>query len=220
MMTTPTRFGIASKSRFAISPNTAEAVVFPGGDLGRAPQLRRSTFCQGAIVEPAMEPIRVAGHILLHRDVDVGLINRDARHVGVGLIDETLYILFVCRLVAIFGRCNGAVDESIGLLRLIAHRVEDRIFAVVAPDEEILGVVEPAREYVRVKRPYVLIKLRTPVRAAHFIDRALDSVLGQAFWREHADRFIDTGEAEVERDCRLEAVWITGFGHQGPGRLN
>ena len=47
-----------------------------------------------------MEPVLIAGHVLLHRDVDVGLVERDARHVGEGEIDEALHVLLVGRLVA------------------------------------------------------------------------------------------------------------------------
>src|SRR3954468_18161923 len=95
-----------------------------------------SRLHQRAIIEPAVEPVLVARNVLLHRDVDVRLIERDARNVGEGEIDETLDVFLVSRLVAGRGGIDGAMDEVVHRLRLVAHGVEDRILAVVAPDEE------------------------------------------------------------------------------------
>src|SRR3954468_8142589 len=97
-----------------------------------------SRLHQRAIIEPAVEPVLVARNVLLHRDVDVRLIERDARNVGEGEIDETLDVFLVSRLVAGRGGIDGAMDEVVHRLRLVAHGVEDRILAVVAPDEEVL----------------------------------------------------------------------------------
>src|SRR6476620_2591581 len=52
------------------------------------------------IVQTPVEPILVTGDILLHRDVDVRLEQRDARHVGESSLDEALHILVVAGLVA------------------------------------------------------------------------------------------------------------------------
>src|SRR6187401_3526485 len=42
-----------------------------------------SPLHQGAVVEAAVEPVLIARDVLLHRDVDVGLAERDARDVGI-----------------------------------------------------------------------------------------------------------------------------------------
>src|SRR6201999_3491986 len=53
-----------------------------------------------AIVEPPVEPVLVARHVLLHRDVDVRLEQRNARHVGEGEIDEAFDVRLVLGGVA------------------------------------------------------------------------------------------------------------------------
>src|SRR5450631_554120 len=47
---------------------------------------------QRPVIEPAMEPVLVAGDVLLHRDVDIGLVERNARDVAEGQVDEALHI--------------------------------------------------------------------------------------------------------------------------------
>src|ERR1700677_2467227 len=77
-MTTPIKLGIAIASRLRV----IVSMVAPPDAV--AP---RSCLYKAAVIEPAMEPILVAADVLLHRDVDIRLIERDARHVGVGEID-------------------------------------------------------------------------------------------------------------------------------------
>jgi hypothetical protein len=45
---------------------------------------RPSPLHQRAIIEPAVEPILIARDILLHRDVDEGLVQRNARNIAEG----------------------------------------------------------------------------------------------------------------------------------------
>ncbi len=75
--------------------------------------LARLTLHKRAVIEPAVEPVLVAGHVLLHCDVRVGLEQRDARDVGIGEIDEALHVPVVGRLVAGRGRFDGAVDQLV-----------------------------------------------------------------------------------------------------------
>src|SRR5262249_23756962 len=105
----------------------------------------RSRFCppydsspldQRAVIKPAVEPILISRYVLLHRDIDVGLIERNARNVGEGKLDEAFDRLFVVCLVAFRGSVHGGVDERVHRFRLVAHGVEDRILAVIAPDKE------------------------------------------------------------------------------------
>src|SRR5882762_4969782 len=63
---------------------------------------------QCAIIEPAVEPVLIARDVLLHRDVDEGLIQRNARNIGEGQIDKTLHVRVVSRHVA--AGCRGAGD--------------------------------------------------------------------------------------------------------------
>src|SRR5437588_2032976 len=125
-ITTPIRLGIAMSRRFAMTASM------------------RSPLHERAVVEPAMEPVLITADVLLHRDVDVGLEDRDPRHIGKRKVDEALHLLLVRRLVAGRGCIHGAVDIRVALFRLVAHRVEDRILAVIAPDEEVFRIVEPA----------------------------------------------------------------------------
>src|SRR5882724_11567898 len=168
-MTTPTRLGIATSRRLRTTISIVCAPRLCGKRRIASSEWRienaavswslfatpyslfaifTSPFRQRAIVEPAVEPVLIARDVLLHRDVGVGLQQRDARDVGEGEVDEALHVLLVSPLVAAGGRIHGAVDEAVHRLRLVAHRVEDRIAAVIAPDEEVLGIVEPTREHV------------------------------------------------------------------------
>src|SRR6186997_429664 len=111
-ITTPIRLGIAISRRLRMTMST------------------RSPLGQRAIIQSPVEPVLIAADVLLHRDVGVGLEQRDARHVGEGEIDEALHVLLIGILVALRGGGHGAVDEAVHVLGLVAHRVEDRILAV------------------------------------------------------------------------------------------
>src|SRR5262249_57068663 len=120
-MTTPIRLGIANISRLPI-------IVSMGLRL-----------YERAVVETAVEPVLIARDVLLHRDVDEGLIQRDARHLGESNIDKALHVGIVLRLVADGSGGARAVDQLVHLARLVAHGVEDGIIAVIAPVEEVFG---------------------------------------------------------------------------------
>ena len=159
-----------------------------------------------------MEPVLIARDVLLHRDVDEGLIQRDARHVGKGEIDEAFDVGVVGCLVAGRGRNARAIDQLVHVGRFVVHGVEDGIVAVIAPVEKVFGVVEPAREHVGVERHLLLVEFGAPVGAGHLVDRGLDAELGQALLHQHAKRLVDAGEIQVERDRGLESVCVTGLG--------
>src|SRR4029078_12853301 len=78
---------------------------------------------QGAVVKATVEPVLIARHVLLHRDIDEGLIQRDARDVGISQIDEALHVLVVAGLVALRRRGDRAVDQRVHILLLGAHCV-------------------------------------------------------------------------------------------------
>src|SRR6516225_10272556 len=169
---------------------------------GARPGMKRTenlALLEGAVVKPAMEPILIAGDVLLHRHVDVGLEDRDAWHVRKNSFHESLDVLFIGGLVAVCGGCDRAVNEAVERLRLIAHGVEDRILAVVAPDEEVLGIIEPPREHVGVEGQHLLVELGAPGRTGNLVDRAFDTDLGEALLGEHAEWLVDAGKAEIER---------------------
>ncbi len=77
---------------------------------------------------------------------------------------------------------------------------------MIAPDEEVLRVVEPAREHVGVERQHLLVQFGAPVRAGDLVDRRLDADLRQAFLHQDAERLVDGREAQIERQRGLEAV--------------
>ena len=85
---------------------------------------------------------------------------------------------------------------------------------MIAPDEEVLRIVEPAREHVGVERQHLLVQLGAPVGAGDLVDRRLDADLRQALLDQHAQRLVDGGKAEVERQRGLETVRIAGLGEQ------
>src|SRR5881394_18949 len=51
------------------------------------------------IVQPPVEPILVTSDILLHRDIDVRLEQRNAGYVGESSIDEAFHVFVVAGLV-------------------------------------------------------------------------------------------------------------------------
>jgi hypothetical protein len=69
---------------------------------------------------------------------------------------------------------------------------------VIAPVEEVFGVIEPAREHVGVERHFLLVQFGAPVGAGHLVDRGLDADLAEAFLHQHAKRLVDAREVEVE----------------------
>src|SRR5271165_2845647 len=84
---------------------------------GSTPSLPRylrvhSPLRQRAIIEPPVEPVLIARYVLLHRDIDERLIERDARHVGKGELDEGLDVFVVALLVAFRRGAHRAVDEA------------------------------------------------------------------------------------------------------------
>ena len=83
-------------------------------------------------------------------------------------------------LTALDGGGVTVDDQRVHVLRLVAHGVEDRILAVIAPDEEVLGVIEPAGEHVCVERQHFLVQLGAPSGARDFVDCAFDADLGEA----------------------------------------
>src|SRR5216684_2647884 len=105
--------------------------------------LARLRLYQRAVIEPAVEPVLIARDVLLHRDVDEGLIQWNARNIGECQVDKALHVAVVARGIA--GGRGGAraVDQLVHLRRLVAHGVEDGIVAVIAPVEEVFGVIEP-----------------------------------------------------------------------------
>src|SRR5581483_12193503 len=99
-MTTPTRVGITVAIRRAIFLNM------------HLPRARPSRLDERAVVELPVEPVGVARDVLLQRDVEVGLEQRNARDLVEGLLDEALHILLVGRPVAAAGRSPSAVDHG------------------------------------------------------------------------------------------------------------
>src|SRR3984893_7073037 len=224
-MTTPIRDGIANISRLPIMISMAGAASLfaamnermansewrmdddgcsvspfatPYSPFASYSLFAHLTLHQRPIIEPSVEPVLVARDILLHRDVDERLIQRNPRHVGKGEIDEAFDVGVVGRLVAGGGRGARAVDQLVHLRRLIAHGVEDGIVAVIAPVEEVFGVIEPAREHVSVERHFLLVQFGAPVGAGNLVDGGLDADLAEALLHQHAERFVDPGEVEVE----------------------
>ena len=162
-----------------------------------------------------MEPVLVAGNIGLHRHVHIGLIQRNARQVGEGQIDEAAHVAVVGCGVVVGRRHARAVDQAVHGRRLVAHGVKDGVLAVIAPEEEILGIVQPAGEHVGVKRHDLLVQLRAPIGAGDLVQGGADADLAQAFLQQDADRLVHIGEAQVEGQGRFEPVGHSRFRQQG-----
>src|SRR5260370_10643926 len=179
-ITTPIRLGIANINRLPVMVSMVALRLH-----------------QRAIIEATMEPVLIARDVLLHRDVDVGLIQRNARNICECQVDETLHILLVSRPVPRSGGVDCAMNEVVHRLRLVAHGVEDRILSVVTPDEEVFGIVEPAGEHVGVKRKHLLVELGPPVGARNLVDRGLDSDLSKTLLHQHAERLVYAGKSDI-----------------------
>src|SRR5437660_85730 len=137
-MTTPIKLGIANISRLPImvsmrgAPRRAKGARIADGewrmdDCARGLSLFATPYSlfairhsirhsphsplhQRAIVEPAVEPVLISRDVLLHRDVDEGLIQRDAQDIAEGKVDEALHVGVVGRLVAARRRGARTVD--------------------------------------------------------------------------------------------------------------
>ena len=87
------------------------------GEHAAAPLLNYETrlpsrFDQRAVIDLPVEPVAVAGNVLLRRDVQIWLEQRHARHVVIGLGDEAFHVGVVFRPIADRRRGAGAVDEA------------------------------------------------------------------------------------------------------------
>ena len=103
-----------------------------------------------AIIQPAVEPVLVARDVLLHRDVDERLVERDARDVGKREIDEALDVGIVGRGVAIGGRDARAVQMSDALEKVgIRGALAGARYATVF----LLDLLPLASDYARTEDP-------------------------------------------------------------------
>src|SRR3974390_3763986 len=99
-----------------------------------------SRLDEGAIVDLPVEPVAVAGNVLLRCYVEVRLEQRNAWHLVISLRDKTFDVRRVFILVADGGRSPRALDERIHVLVDVAWRVEDGVRAGIAPEEEVLRI--------------------------------------------------------------------------------
>src|SRR5258705_7346915 len=152
----PASPGAAASSRRPMS--------FPMGPRG-------SVLGERAEVELAVEPVLVAGDTLLHRHVEVRLVERHPRHLQDGEPGELAHEVRILLRIRFEAR---RVDQLVHLGVLVGHGVEDRVLAVVVPEEEVLRVVEPPPEGVHVERHLLLEHQAPPVGARHLVDGRLD----------------------------------------------
>src|SRR6266699_3364668 len=108
-ITTPIKVGITVTRRFAIVISMASPSVGPVRGWRAPAAWCGSGFHKRAVVDLAVEPVDVAGDVLLRGDVEERLEQRNARHFVVGLGDEARDIGLVFRLVAGRGRRARAV---------------------------------------------------------------------------------------------------------------
>src|SRR6266851_5554799 len=94
-MMTPTRLGIELAMRPRISMSAAESLSPAGRGYWLPQWFAASRPPELAVVELPVEPVAVADDALLHGDVEVGLVERDARHLIEGDLDEALDQLLV-----------------------------------------------------------------------------------------------------------------------------
>ncbi len=62
---------------------------------------------------------------------------------------------------------------------------------MIAPVEEVFGVIEPAGEHVGVERHLLLVQFGAPVGAGNLVQRGLDADLREAFLHQRAERLVD-----------------------------
>src|SRR5438105_6538360 len=184
---------------------------------GTATMRRRPTsvstllFFELPIVELAVEPVLIALDRLLHRHVEQRLVDRHARHVGQREPREPADVVRVSLRVGVEAR---GVDELVHLGVLVGRRVEDGVLSVEVPEEEVLGIVEPAAERVDEERHLLLEEHAPPVRAGDLVDGRPDPDLRQRFLQQHGHRLVGRREALIERQRGLEAVRMPGLRYQ------
>src|SRR5258708_1521923 len=127
---------------------TNSAAQLPSG-AGRssipAVNQARSGFGQLPVIELAVKPVAISGHVFLHRHIEPRLIQRDARHVGEGKGDKALDLLLVFLGI---GLETSGVNELVHCWILVTHLVERGVLPMVVPVKEVIGIVEPSAEYV------------------------------------------------------------------------
>src|SRR6201993_894509 len=146
-----------------------------------------------------MEPVLIATDILLHGDVHIWLVKRDARHVRECEIDKVFYVHVVSGGIAICRGSARAINEAVDWRRLIIHGVEDRFSRMVAPVEKVFRIIEPPGEYVGEQRHRFLGQFGTPICPRHLVDRGLNANLRETLLHQNADRLPYAGKAAIEK---------------------
>src|SRR5581483_3344692 len=167
-ITTPINVGTTVTSRFKIT-----MAFEPQTDAAISPlRLHDRT-----VVELTVKPVDIAGDVLLRGDIQEWLKQRNARDLLVCLGDESLDVPRIGFLVADRRRRSRPVDQDVHVRVYIARRIEDRVLTRIRPEEEIFGIVEPAREEIEQQRHGFLGHLAAPIGTGHLVDRRLDADL-------------------------------------------
>src|SRR5579859_5818691 len=84
---------------------------------------------------------------------------------------------------------------------------------MVAPVEKVFGIIEPPGEYVGEQRHRFFGQFGAPIRPWHLVDSGLNADLRETLLHQNADRLVDAGKAEIERelDWLLNSIAIAGF---------
>src|ERR1700730_1154017 len=170
--TTPARPGAAAARRLENSRRKDSRIR----DLplhARGERKPPSALGQLAEIQLDMEPVLVPDDVLLHRA-------------------DVFRVLLLIRLEA------RRVYPLVHLGVHVRADVERGILAMVVPEEEVFGIVEPAPELVHEERHLLLALIRPPVGRRHLLDGGLDADLGQRLLDEDGGRLIGGGAARVE----------------------
>src|SRR3984893_18267870 len=140
--TTPARPGAAAARRLENSRRKDSRIrdlpLHPRGE--RNP---RSALGQLAEIQLDMEPVLVPDDVLLHRHVEVELDEGQPRHVT---HRDLLHLADVFRVLLLIRLEARRVYPLVHLGVHVRADVERGILAVVVPEEEVFGIVEPAPE--------------------------------------------------------------------------
>jgi hypothetical protein len=149
---------------------------------------------QSPVIHLAMKPIAIATDPLLHGDIGIRLINRDARDVVERNLDEISDGRVVLRWVS---------HEA----RLLHHRRHRRIVIAAGIEDRrlsqrhleiVVGVVDPASKEVREEGKCPVREAGTPIGTGNLVERDFYADLAQAFLNEHAHWFENSGGACVK----------------------
>ncbi len=126
-----------------------------------------------------MEPVLVALHVLLRRNVEERLVERDQRHFVERDLEHPFDVWLIGRIID--RQVESCFNKRLDLFIAIVHRVEE-MAVLIDPEEVVIRVVQPATEVLHVHWQRLLNqRLGAPVGTRDLVEGGLDPNLAKSF---------------------------------------